>query len=133
MRKAFQVQVHVVVPCGISNDSPDVAEIAVVSRDDVQRVGFSRVFAQSHHVWSWLNSIFRYGPLSCVELLILRRYYDRSFVSMIGKDLDKLPFLVKEEWVWSSVWIGIAIVIYCSQQQLLWHMIRLKTGVTNRA
>src|SRR5215204_2453450 len=55
MRKAFQVKIHVVVPRGVSNNSPDPSEVTVIGRDYVQRFIPSDVSTECDHVWSYPN------------------------------------------------------------------------------
>src|SRR5262245_28991847 len=115
MWKAFQIHIHVVVPRGISDDSPDATQVTVVSRDYVYLSGVSSVFAERHYVWSYLSSVY-YRPHFIIQLDSIRWCYDSAFVRMIGKDFDKLPFPVKEQRMWLPVRIRIAVVIYFQQQ-----------------
>jgi hypothetical protein len=112
--EAKQIEIHIMMPGGISNYSSNTSKIAVVCGDDIQLITSSSVSAKGYYVWPSLTS----G--SCGPTRVESSGYDHgAFVLVIRKSLDKLTRSIKEEWMWLSNRIGIAEVVHVLQKQLL--------------
>src|SRR5678809_113215 len=110
VRKASQVQIHIVVKGGVSNDSPNAGGVTVIGGDDVYWIiRSSCIGTVCYHLRSYLSSTGIAWPHVIICQSCFVRYDDSSFVGMVGEEFDIRSFFIKEERVWLAIRIRIAL------------------------